>query len=144
MLNVLAGIVAVMGRIMLVAIFLMAAVANKIPKFADVVQLMEKEHIPEARVMLAGAIVFLIVGSISLMLGCMARIGATLLLVFLALATYYFHDFWTMEGAEQQTEIGNFIKNLALMGAMLFIIANGAGRASIDAARARRKVDVTR
>jgi len=41
----------------------------------------------------------LIVGSLSVILGFHARCGAALL-VFLVLATYYFHDFWTMEGQD--------------------------------------------
>ena len=61
-----------------------------------------------------------------------ARIGATLLLVFLVLATYYFHDFWTFEGQDQQMQMIQFMKNMALMGAMLFIIANGPGPWSLD------------
>jgi putative oxidoreductase len=89
--------------------------------------------------MLAGAIVFLLVGSVSVILGFKARFGATLLLVFLALATYYFHDFWTFDDPQaRQMQTIQFMKNLGLMGAMLFIMANGAGVMSVDAARAAR------
>ena len=56
-----------------------------------------------------------------------ARLGATLLLVFLLLATYYFHDFWTYSGAEKQNQMIQFMKNLALMGAMLIVIAGFPG-----------------
>jgi len=45
------------------------------------------------------------------------RIGAGLLFVFLVLATYFFHDFWTIEDAQaQQGQMIHFMKNLALMG----------------------------
>ncbi len=33
---------------------------------------------------------------------------------------------------ERQDRMGQFMKNLALMGAMLFIIANGSGPMSLD------------
>jgi putative oxidoreductase len=57
--------------------------------------------------------------------------------VFLALATYFFHDFWTFEDAQaRQNQMIQFMKNLSLMGGMLFIITNGAGRISIDGKRA--------
>jgi putative oxidoreductase len=83
--------------------------------------------------MLAGAMVFLIVGSLSIILGFKARIGASLLLVFLILATYFFHDFWTFEDAQaKQMQMIQFMKNLSLMGAMLFVIANGSGSLSLD------------
>jgi putative oxidoreductase len=83
--------------------------------------------------MLAGAIVFLIAGSLSVILGFKTRIGAGLLLVFLVLATYFFHDFWTLEDAQaQQAQMIQFMKNLALMGTMLFLMANGPGQMSLD------------
>ena len=48
------------------------------------------------------------------------------------LATYFFHDFWTMEGTEQEQQMIQFMKNLSMMGAMLLIIANGTGAWSVD------------
>ena len=141
------GVITVVGRVMLATIFLMSAVGNKIPNFNDVAGYMASEGIPMPQVMLVGAILFLIVGSLSLMVGFKTRIGASLLLVFLALATYFFHDFWTQPAGAmwvlstnsevkmpvQQIEMISFMKNLALMGAMLFIMANGSGSMSLDA-----------
>ena len=94
-----------------------------------------------ASFMLFGAIVFLLVGSLSVIAGLAARIGALLLFIFLALATYYFHDFWTFEGAEQQKEMIQFLKNLALMGAMAMIMANGPGPWSFDNRTAAAQAD---
>ena len=129
----------VLGRVLLCTIFFMAAVGNKIPNFQAVAGYMAKEGVPAPQIMLAGAIVFLIVGSISVVLGYKARIGAFLLLVFLVLATYFFHDFWTLSDPQaRQEQMIQFMKNLALMGAMLLVIANGTGPMSLD----RRKADV--
>jgi hypothetical protein len=61
-----------------------------------------------------------------------ARIGAILLLTFLALASYYFHPFWKLEGQAQQEQMIQFMKNLSMMGAMLFVVANGSGPMSVD------------
>ena len=131
--NPIGGIVAVIGRLFLVTIFLSSALMNKIPKFSDVAGYMAANDVPAPKLMLAGAIVFLIMGSVSILIGYKARVGATLLLIFLVLATYYFHDFWTIEDAqEKQMQMIQFMKNLALIGAMLFIIGNGAGAMSID------------
>jgi putative oxidoreductase len=129
----LQGIVAVVGRILLCTIFLLAALGNKIPNFQAVAGVMAKEGVPAPQVMLAGAIVFLIAGSLSVILGYRARIGAALLLVFLVLATYYFHDFWTLGDPQaRQEQMIQFMKNLGLMGAMLLVIANGTGPMSLD------------
>jgi putative oxidoreductase len=127
------GIITVIGRIMLSTIFLMSAVGNKIPNFSQVAGYMASEGVPAAKLLLVGAIVFLIAGSLSVIFGFKARVGAILLLIFLLLATYFFHDFWTFEdAAEKQQQMIQFMKNMALMGAMLFIIANGSGPMSLD------------
>lgn len=122
----------VLGRICLCAIFFLSAVGNKIPHFKQVAGYMASRGVPASQVMLAGAIVFLIVGSASVILGYKARIGATLLLIFLGLATYYFHNFWQMQGQAAQDQQIQFMKNLGLAGAMLMIIANGSGPGSLE------------
>lgn len=126
------GILTVIARFLLCVIFLMSAIGNKIPNFSGVAKNMASEGVPAPQLMLAGAIVFLIVGSLSVVLGFKARIGATLLLIFLVLATYFFHDFWTMKGEAVPKQTIQFMKNLSIMGALLFIIANGAGPLSLD------------
>ncbi|MBX3427211.1 MAG: DoxX family protein [Pirellulales bacterium] len=132
----LSSAASVLGRVMIAVIFLSSAVGNKIPQFNDVAGYMAAEGVPAPQVMLAGAIAFLIVGGLSVIVGYKTRIGAALLLTFLALATYYFHDFWTFEGQDRQMQMIQFMKNLALMGTMVFLIANGAGRGSWDARQA--------
>lgn len=124
----------VAGRIMLATIFLMSAVGNKIPHFSDVTQYMASEGVPAPSVMLVGAILFLIAGSLSIMLGFQTRIGAMLLIIFLALATYYFHDFWQFdpESKDFQQQMIQFMKNLGLAGGMMMLVANGGGQGSLD------------
>jgi len=130
--------------VLLCTIFFMAAVGNKIPNFEGVAKYMESAGVPAPKFMLVGAIVFLLVGSVSVILGFHARIGAALLAIFLVLATYYFHAFWKLP-AETPEQIQakmmmqvEFMKNLSMFGAMLFIIANGAGVMSLDAKRAKK------
>jgi putative oxidoreductase len=128
------GLLTVAARTMLALIFLMSALGNKIPNFSGIAGYMAGEGVPAPQILLAGAIAFLLVGSASLILGYKARLGAGLLFVFLVLAAYYFHDFWTFaDAAERQQQTIQFMKNLALMGGMLFVVANGAGPWSLDA-----------
>lgn len=124
----------VAGRVLFCLVFFMSAVGNKIPKFSAVASYMESEGVPAPSFMLAGAIAFLIAGSLSLIVGYKARIGASLLLVFLVLGTYFFHDFWTFDDPKvQEQQMIQFMKNLALVGATLIVIARGAGPGSLDA-----------
>lgn len=129
----LIGTANIAARVMIAVIFFMSAVGNKIPQFNDVAGYMAGEGVPMPKIALAGAIAFLLAGSVSIILGFKARIGAALLLVFLVLATYFFHDFWNFEGADQQKEMIQFMKNLSLVGTMLFLMANGSGACSLDA-----------
>lgn len=126
------NVLSLAGRTMLVAIFLLSALGNKIPSFSSVASYMGAEGVPAPQIMLAGAIVFLIAGSLSVILGYKVQWGAGMLLVFLMAATFFFHDFWTFEGPERQAQTIQFTKNLSLMGAMVFLIANGSGRWSFD------------
>jgi len=126
------ALVSLLGRILISTIFLLSAVGNKIPQFNDVARYMGSKGLPVPQVLLVGAIVFLIAGSLSVIAGYKARFGAALLLIFLALATYFFHDFWNLKGQEQQQQMIMALKNLSMMGTMLFLMANGPGKFSLD------------
>jgi putative oxidoreductase len=144
MLQTLRGPLTVLGRLLLSTIFLMAAVGNKIPHFSYVAKIMEEQGVPAPQFLLVGAIVFLMAGSLSVILGYKARIGAALLATFLVLATYFFHPFWKFEGQAQQEPMVQFMKNLSMFGAMLFIIASGSGQMSLDSWLERRGAGVDR
>jgi putative oxidoreductase len=130
------GFLSLLARLMIVAIFLMSAVAGKIMNFNGTVERMAAEGVPSPTILLGGAIAFLILGGLSIVLGFWGRFGALLLLIFLVAATYYFHDFWKLPPdtppERMQMEVISFLKNLALMGTMLFLIANGTGPWSLD------------
>ncbi len=60
-----------------------------------------------------------------------ARFFAILLIIFVAAATFYFHDFWNQSPPENAKTLMDALKNLSLIGA-LFIIA-GYGRSARSA-----------
>src|SRR5262245_34786928 len=97
MFDALRGPLTVLGRLLLGAIFFLSAAGTKVPQFDAVAGVMGSVGVPAPRLLLAGAIAFLVVGSVSVAVGYKARFGAALLLTFLALATYYFHPFWALE-----------------------------------------------
>ena len=138
--RIIQGILACVGRLMISTIFLLSALGNKITNFSSVADVMASEGMPQDEILgipahkylLCGAIIFLILGGLSVAAGLKARLGACMLFLFLIGATYYFHDFWNAEADQQPAEMIQFLKNLALGGTMLFIIANGAGPGSLD------------
>ena len=72
--------------------------------------------------MLAGRSVELI-GGIALVLGTFPRVAAIALMGFLVPATLAGHAFWATEGTQAfMIQLINFLKNIAMMGGLLFIV----------------------
>lgn len=74
-------------------------------------------------------------GGVMILIGYKARWAAVALLVFSALTTYYFHNFWVMEGTDRMTNQIEALKNLSIMGALLMIAAVGSGAVALDRTR---------
>ena len=73
-----------------------------------------------------------LVGGVLLLIGWQVRWAAWILFIFVALTLYFAHPFWTMEGAARAANQAHFLKNLAIMGALLLLAVNGAGPCSVD------------
>lgn len=119
------------GRVALGLIFLMSGL-NKVSNFGPVVEKMQAAGVPLPGKLLPIAILFLIVGALSLIAGARVKIGAALLAVFLVLATFYFHNFWAVEDAAKQMQMIQFMKNLSILGGLFCIAASGPGLLSVD------------
>jgi putative oxidoreductase len=124
-----------LGRCCLAAIFLQSAY-DKIFHYGRTVTLMTSKGIPFSEFLLLPSIVLLLVGGIGLLLGWRARWAALALIVFMIPATLYFHDFWNYPAQQFVNQFHHFFKNLAIIGALFMIAGMGAGRFSVDAARA--------
>jgi putative oxidoreductase len=61
------------------------------------------------------------VAGIALAVGWYERVAALCLAAFLVPATLAAHDFWAYRGAEQQGQLVNFLKNLAMFGGLCFV-----------------------
>jgi putative oxidoreductase len=65
------------------------------------------------------------------LLGWHARFGALLLAVFTLAATLVFHNFWAVDAAQYSNQLNHFMKNLSILGALVFIMAAGSGPFSL-------------
>lgn len=128
------GTLAFLGRTMICAIFVLSACTHKIPNFDATVETMTKANIPSPRIALIGAILFLLVGSFCVITGYAGRLGALLLLTFLAAATYYFHPFWNFaqDTPEFAAHLQDGLKNVAIGGGLVLLIAHGARKWGSD------------
>lgn len=85
-----------------------------------------KENVHEmlvssANVIMGVAIGLELIGAVLVLLGFKIRIGAVLLLLFLIPVTIIMHPFWFNVGSELKQELSIFLKNLSLIGALLYI-----------------------
>jgi putative oxidoreductase len=76
-------------------------------------------------------ILAIVAGALEVICGVMialnfgARFFAIVLALFVAAATFYFHDFWNQTGAEATNNMIHALKNLSLIGALLMIAGSG-------------------
>jgi len=119
------------GRGLLSVIFLLSGV-GKLADWSGTAGYMASKHMPAVPFFLLAAVTFELLGGLSVLTGFKARWGALALIVFLIPVTLIFHNFWAYEGMEQKTQMINFLKNLAIMGGLLMVAANGAGPISVD------------
>ncbi|MDB6113006.1 MAG: DoxX family protein [Pedosphaera sp.] len=123
-----------LGRILLSLIFILSA-GGKIADWPGTAGYMASKGMVAIPVLLTLAIVFELGGGLSVLLGFKARWGALALIIFLITASVIFHNFWAYTGAEKQTQMVHFLKNLSIMGGLLLVVARGAGKPSLDARR---------
>jgi putative oxidoreductase len=132
MADVAQGAVTLLARLMLMAVFA-NAVSTKVMQFSTTAAYMQQEGVPVPKFALFAAIGLLLIGCLTLVLGAWTRIGAVFLFVFLAAATFYFHDFWRIvDPAQRQLQMFQFMKNVAIGGGLLSLAAFGGGPWSVD------------
>ncbi len=66
-----------------------------------------------------------LVGGLLVFFGLKVRFGAFLLLVFFVTATILLHPFWFVDGSKRDLQIVMFLKNLAIIGGLLYVLAYG-------------------
>lgn len=75
--------------------------------------------------LLAVGIALEILGGLMILTGFKDRLGAVFLILFLIPSTLLFHDFWFLEDAVRELQVTMFLKNLALIGSLVFVANHG-------------------
>jgi putative oxidoreductase len=124
------------GRILMALIFLTSAY-GKITAFDATAATMASKGMPLTSVLLVGAIGLELIGGTLLILGWHTRWAALALIVFLVPATLYFHNYWSYPSDQARNQRNHFMKNVTLLGALIFVAGMGAGPLSLDNRRRR-------
>jgi len=128
-----------LARLLIAPIFLVNASA-KLMETSTVAGSMEAQGIPSPYALAIIAGMAELLGGLAIVFGFVTRLNALGLFLYLIPTTLIFHPFWQLDGMEAQMQMGNFLKNLCVLGGLALLVAHGAGRFSIDA-RLRRPVE---
>jgi putative oxidoreductase len=123
------------GRVLLGLIFLVSGI-NKIADPQGTQQYMVMMGMTWMTTLFyIGAVAVELAGAISLLLGYRAKAGGWLLFLFLIPTTVIFHTNFA-----DPNQMIHFLKNVAMMGGLLYVARYGAGRYSMDAGVERAEV----
>lgn len=122
------------GRLALAALFLPAGI-GKISGFEGTVGYIGSVGLPLASLGAVLAILVEVGGGLALLAGWQTRIAALLLAAFTLVASVFFHAFWSMPADQAFVQQLMFFKNIAVVGGLLVLAAQGAGGFSLDARR---------
>jgi putative oxidoreductase len=115
-----------LGRVLIAVLFLLSGL-NKIASPAATQAYIASAGLPLPFLGYIAAIIVEVGGSILLILGFQTRIVALVMALFTIAAALSFHN-----NFGDQNQMINFLKNVAITGGLLQIVAFGAGALSID------------
>ena len=136
MLNSLQNPLALVGRILLALMFVLAG-ASKLGGFAGTVGYMQAKGVPAASFLAVLTIILELGGGLALVFGLFTRWVALAMGLFTILVSFIFHNYWAMPEAQQMANQLFFMKNISVAGGMFVLAAFGAGAFSLDARRGR-------
>jgi putative oxidoreductase len=122
------------ARIVLAVLFVPAGI-SKIAGFAGTVGYISSVGLPLPAVGAVLAILAEAGGGLALLLGFQTRLAALALAIFSVVAGIFFHAFWSMPAEQVMINQIMFMKNIAIAGGLLALVAFGPGKFSLDAKR---------
>lgn len=120
------------GRVLLAAVFLVAGL-RKIMGPAATAGYFAKLGMPAAEVMVWVAVIIEVGGALMLISGWKIRYAAWVIALFVLIASFMAHRFWEIsDPAQYGNQLNHFLKNMAIIGGLMFVAACGPGSMSVD------------
>ena len=115
------------GRVLISLVFITSGFSH-LKNLGYTAQAAAASGMPAPKLLALLASLFALLGGLGVALGFRAEIGAVLLLLFLVPVTLTMHPFWKYsDPMESANHKAHFMKNVALIGAALFILYTGPG-----------------
>jgi len=115
-----------LGRLLIALIFVMSGL-SKIAAPANTMAYIQSAGAPFAPGAFAIAVIAEAGGGLALLLGFQTRLAATMLAIFTLATAVLFHN-----NMADQNQMIHFLKNIAITGGLLQVVAFGAGAFSLD------------
>src|SRR3978361_1309390 len=137
------------GRVLLAVLFIVSGAMKLFDIAATAQMISDKVVIPAMAVtytsqleamtamtmpqMLAIAVgVLELLGGLLIALNFGARFFAILLILFVIVGTFYYHDFWNQTGPDARNNMIHSLKNLSLIGGLFIVAGLGRGSRAVD------------
>lgn len=123
---------ALAARVLMALLFVPAGF-GKIAGFAGTVGYISSVGLPLPQL---GAVIAIVVElglGLALLVGFKTRISALVIAVFTVAAGVFFHAYWSMPAEQVMINQIMFMKNIAIAGGLLALVAFGPGALSVDA-----------
>ena len=130
------GLLLLLGRILLGLIFVLAGI-GKIADFDGTAAYISANGLPMAPALLVLTIVVEAGSGAALLAGFFARPAALVLIGFTLVASLVFHQFWAVAPDAQKMQMIMFLKNLRIIGGLIYVVTFGPGPISLDRMRMR-------
>jgi putative oxidoreductase len=124
-----------LARVLLALMFVLAGL-SKFGNLAGTAGYIASKGLPLPMLLAAAAGALEVVGGVALAVGFHARWAALALALFTIVITPIFHNFWALPAGQAMVNQLLFMKNVSVVGGLLFVFSLGAGAASFDARRA--------
>jgi putative oxidoreductase len=120
-----------LGRILIGGIFVQSGLA-KLMDLNGFAAMLAGGGVPMASVLAPIGAAAEFGGGLAIVLGLATRYAALLMIGFVIVATLISHRFWASPPQEQQMQMIQFAKNVAIIGGFVFVFVTGGGRFSLD------------
>ena len=118
------SLLTVIGRSGLASLFMLGGI-NKLMTYSETQTRMADVGLVPTNLLLPATIALELMGGLSVAYGRRPAIFAAAALSVFTLATnVWFHRFWTMSGEMASLELSLFFKNVAIAGALLFVLGS--------------------
>jgi len=124
-------LVLLLARILLGVIFLLSGY-GKLTHLEGFAASLASRGVPMTGVLAPLGAVVEFFGGLAVILGVEVRWASALMILFVIVATLISHRFWEFQGAPRQAQNTQFMKNLAIIGGFLALMAAGGGRIALE------------